>query len=239
MLKKIFILINVLIITVYSAASLTTYLSNKGEERSYKIYESAFHEMQEKLEKKDSLTTVMSEKDIKSYSKFVVESEKEEHEEIKPRFMKIFNEKTIAFSKELAKKKVIRGGQKSKQVNSENKEEEEVIDKNTMNAYLEEARDDSLNGNNDELYYFFKRFADIKESFGGYKIKTKENLFLFFSLWALSILSVLATFVTVSYFSDDIDLDTECITIVTYCYLFLFILFYISYLLANWLFFGV
>jgi len=231
MIRKICILIIVFISTVYSAYCLTNYLSVKGEDRSYNIYESRFNEMQDKLEKKDSLTTNMSEQGIKDFSQLIVKSEKKNDEDIKPRFMKMFNEKTKAFSKELAKKQILRGNHTEKEI--------KILDKSTMNGYLEEARDDVYSENDDQLYYFVKTFVDIQNSFDGYKIKTSENLLSFFIIAGFSILLCILVFMVFSILNGDIDFDIESMTIMTYCYLFVSVIFYIVYLVGDWLFLGV
>lgn len=231
MIKRICILIIIFISTVYSSYCLTNYLSVKGEDRSYNIYESKFNEMQDKLDKKDSLTTNMSEQDIKAFSQLIVKSEKKNDEDIKPRFMKMFNEKTKAFSKELAKKQILRGNHKEKEV--------KIADKSTMNGYLEEARDDIYSENEDQLHYFVKAFVDIQNSFDGYKIKTSENLLSFFLIAGFSILLCIFLFIAFAVSSGDLDFDIECMTIITYGYLFVSVFFYIIYLLGDWLCLGV
>lgn len=231
MIKRICILIVIFISTVYSAYCLTNYLSVKGEDRSYNIYESKFNEIQDKLEKKDSLTTNMSEQDIKAFSQLIVKSEKKNDEDIKPRFMKMFNEKTKDFSKELAKKQILRGNHKEKEV--------KIADKSTMNGYLEEARDDIYSGNEDQLHYFVKAFVDIQNSFDGYKIKTSENLLSFFIIAGSLILLFFFLLMVFSTLSGDMDFDIDSMTIMTYSYLFVSVLFYIIYLLGDWLFLGV
>lgn len=231
MLKRIFIFINLFILMAYSASSLTTYLSNKGEDRSYKIYESRFNELQEKLEKKDSLITGMSEKDISSFSEFIVESEKKNDEDIKPRFMQLFHEKTTAFSKELAKKKIVSG--------IENKREVKITDKNTMDGYLEEARNKSFSKNNDDLHYFVKTFINIQNSFDGYVIKTPQSLLSSFFLYGFIILVFISMVMVFYIVSEDTAPDIEDIVIPTYMYCIISIIVYIVYLLVNWLTMGV
>lgn len=231
MLKRIFILFVVYATVVYTAAAFTTYLSNKGEAKAYADIESAFNHLQNKLEKNSSLATELSPKEIKRYSGYVVYLEKYENDNIKPNIMKMYHEKIVAFSHELAKKNLISIEDKAKQQKHSNN--------NNMEEYLNDARVQGgkydVEGNVDQLNGFMKNLSDIDDKVGGYKIQKSEFLFSLSLIGFGAILLVIIIIFAMILLSEGIPPHPEVVVkVATYLFLVLSIVAYLIYLLGIW-----
>jgi len=230
MLKRIFILFVMFATVVYTAAAFTNYLSNKGEAKTYADIESAFNHLQNKLEKNSSLATELPPKDIKRYSEYVVYLEKYKNDNIKPNIMKMYHEKIVAFSQELAKKNLISIEDKAKQQkHSENNNMEEYLN----DARVQSGKDDEA-GNVDQLNSFMKNLSDIDGKVGGYKIQKPEFLFGLSLIGFGVVFLVIIIIFALTLFGEKIAINSELVGLFTYIFLVISIIVYLFYLLGIW-----
>lgn len=183
MLKRIFILVMVFFISIYTFTCITVHLANKESVKSYDKVNNDFDGMLKNLRERETLNTRLAPKQIIFYIQAVINEKNYSDAGIRPEMTELYKEKSKDFEKQLRSKKL---SYITNEPISKGEEKNNLLKKGTMSEYFEVIE----NGlPEEELLYFIDKYKNIKDEMESYK---NCNLEIFIK--TISILSLIILF---------------------------------------------